>query len=101
MRDGPSADTGLAHRPTGQSSRADRDSLIAASGDPIAASSPRDDIVLALANASDTDSILQAAIASDAHGDATIALGHGDSITLPGLTAHELAAVLNSAIHLH
>jgi Ca2+-binding RTX toxin-like protein len=44
---------------------------------------------------------LQALVTSNAHGDAVIDLGHNDSITLPGMTAAQLQAVLQSAVHLH
>jgi hypothetical protein len=44
---------------------------------------------------------LQSAITSDSQGEATIALGHGDSIVLAGVTAQQLGAVLNTAVHLH
>ena len=44
---------------------------------------------------------LQSLVASDAHGDAFIDLGHGDSITFAGTTAAQLQAVLQHAVHLH
>ena len=44
---------------------------------------------------------LAAAITTDAHGDATIELGHGDSIAIPGVTASYLQAHLQSLVHLH
>jgi hypothetical protein len=44
---------------------------------------------------------LQSLITSDAHGDAVIDLGHGDSITMQGVSAAQLQAVLQSAFHLH
>ena len=44
---------------------------------------------------------LQSLITTDAHGDAFIDLGNHDSITLPGITAQHLQAVLQSAVHLH
>jgi hypothetical protein len=44
---------------------------------------------------------LAALIATDAHGDAVIELGHGDSITLPGMAASYLQAHLQSLVHLH
>jgi len=44
---------------------------------------------------------LQSLIASDAHGDAVINLGHNDSITLPGMSPAELHAVLQNVVHLH
>jgi hypothetical protein len=44
---------------------------------------------------------LASLITNDAHGDAVIALGHNDSITLPGMSPAELQAVLQSAVHLH
>jgi hypothetical protein len=44
---------------------------------------------------------LAAHITSDAQGDAVIALGHGDSITLPGVTASTLQAHLHNVVHLH
>jgi hypothetical protein len=40
-------------------------------------------------------------IASDQHGNAVIDLGHHDSITIPGMTAADLHAVLQTAVHLH
>jgi hypothetical protein len=44
---------------------------------------------------------LAVAITSDVHGDAVIELGHGDSVTLPGVTASYLQAHLQSLVHLH
>ena len=44
---------------------------------------------------------LQSLITTDLHGDAVIDLGHNDSITLAGVTASHLQAVLQSAVHLH
>ena len=44
---------------------------------------------------------LAAAITADAHGDAMIALGHGDSIDIPGVTPSYLQAHLQSLVHLH
>jgi hypothetical protein len=44
---------------------------------------------------------LVSAITSDAHGNATIALGHGDSITIAGMTDSQFHAIAQSAIHLH
>ena len=44
---------------------------------------------------------LQSLISPDAHGDAVIDLGHGDSITLAGTTPAQLHAILSSAVHLH
>ena len=44
---------------------------------------------------------LQSLITTDLHGDAVIDLGHNDSITLAGVTAGHLQAVLQSAVHLH
>ncbi len=44
---------------------------------------------------------LQSLITTDNHGHAVIDLGHHDSITLPGMTAAELHAMLQSAVHLH
>ena len=44
---------------------------------------------------------LQALITTDAHGDAVIELGHGDSVTLAGTTAQQLEAIVQSAVHLH
>ena len=44
---------------------------------------------------------LASLITTDAHGDAVIELGHNDSITLPGMNATELHAVLQSVVHLH
>jgi hypothetical protein len=40
-------------------------------------------------------------ITNDAQGDAMIDLGHHDSVSLPGVTAAQLLAVLQSAVHLH
>jgi len=55
-----------------------------------------------LHNFSDIHSVqqLEAAITTDTHGDAVIALGHGDSVTIPGVTASYLQAHLQSLIHL-
>jgi hypothetical protein len=44
---------------------------------------------------------LAAAITHDAHGDAVIELGHGDSIAIPGMTPSYLQANLQSLVHLH
>ncbi len=44
---------------------------------------------------------LASLITNDAHGDAELNLGHNDSVTLPGMTAAELHAVLQTAVHLH
>jgi len=44
---------------------------------------------------------LASLITTDAHGDAVIALGHDDGITLPGMTALQLHAMLQSFVHLH
>jgi subtilisin family serine protease len=44
---------------------------------------------------------LQSLISTDAHHDAVIDLGHGDSITLAGTTAAQLQAILQNAVHLH
>ena len=44
---------------------------------------------------------LQSLITPDAHGNAVIDLGHGDSITLDGTTPAQLQAILSSAVHLH
>lgn len=44
---------------------------------------------------------LAAAISTDAHGDAVIELGHGDSVTVAGVTASYLLAHLQSLVHLH
>jgi hypothetical protein len=44
---------------------------------------------------------LASLITTDAHGDAVIELGHNDSITLPGMNATQLHAVLQSVVHLH
>jgi FecR protein len=44
---------------------------------------------------------LMAAVATDAHGDAVIELGHNDSVTIPGMTASFLQAHLQSLVHLH
>jgi hypothetical protein len=40
-------------------------------------------------------------ITSNAHGDALIELGHGDSLTVAGMTAAQLQAHLQSFVHLH
>ena len=40
-------------------------------------------------------------ITTDTHGDAVIALGHNDGITLPGVTASYLQAHLQGLVHLH
>ena len=40
-------------------------------------------------------------ITTDVQGDAVIALGHHDSITLPGMSANYLQAHLSSLVHLH
>jgi hypothetical protein len=39
---------------------------------------------------------LQSLIASDAHGDAVIQLGHNDSIVLPGVTTSEFQRVIQA-----
>jgi hypothetical protein len=44
---------------------------------------------------------LSSLISSDVLGDATIQLGHGDNIVLPGVTASYLEAHLQSLVHLH
>jgi hypothetical protein len=44
---------------------------------------------------------LQSLIHTDAHNDAVIDLGHGDSVTLAGTTPAQLLAVLQNAVHLH
>lgn len=44
---------------------------------------------------------LEAAITTDAHGDAVIALGHNDSIAIPGVSASYLQQHLQSLVHLH
>jgi VCBS repeat-containing protein len=43
---------------------------------------------------------LQEAITQDAHGDAVIGLGHGDSVTVAGLSENALKASLHSLVHL-
>jgi hypothetical protein len=43
---------------------------------------------------------LQALITNDSHGDAVIALGHGDSVTLPGVNTSQLQQALASVVHL-
>jgi hypothetical protein len=43
---------------------------------------------------------LASLIATDVQGDAVLNLGHGDSITLPGMSPTELHTVLQSAVHL-
>ena len=47
-----------------------------------------------------SDRQLTSLIASNAHGDAVIELGHHDSITLPGVSANTLQAHLHSLVHL-
>ena len=47
-----------------------------------------------------SDRQLSSQIASNAHGDAVIELGHHDSITLPGVSANTLQAHLHSLVHL-
>jgi Ca2+-binding RTX toxin-like protein len=44
---------------------------------------------------------LAAAVTIDAHSDAVLELGHGDSVTIPGMTASFLQAHLQSLVHLH
>ena len=44
---------------------------------------------------------LASLITADAHGDATIELGHNDSITIPGLSQSYLQAHLESLVRLH
>jgi hypothetical protein len=44
---------------------------------------------------------LASLITTDAQGDAVLALGHHDSITLPGVSANYLQAHLSSIVHLH
>ena len=44
---------------------------------------------------------LASQVVPDAHGDATINLGHADSVTLPGVTAAQFQAMLQSSVHLH
>ena len=44
---------------------------------------------------------LASQITTDVQGDALIALGHHDSITLPGMSANYLQAHLSSLVHLH
>jgi hypothetical protein len=44
---------------------------------------------------------LTSLIATNAHGDAVIELGHSDSITLPGMTPSYLQAHLQSLVHLY
>jgi hypothetical protein len=43
---------------------------------------------------------LAALITSDAHGNALIELGHGDSIDIPGVTASYFQQHLQSLVHL-
>ena len=43
---------------------------------------------------------LQTLITNDSHGDAVIALGHGDSVTLPGVNTSQLQQALASVVHL-
>ena len=44
---------------------------------------------------------LAAAITPDAHGNAVIELGHGDSVDIPGVSATFLQRHLQSLVHLH
>jgi hypothetical protein len=44
---------------------------------------------------------LAAAITADPHGDAVIELGHGDSVTIPGVSVSYLEQHLQSLVHLH
>jgi hypothetical protein len=44
---------------------------------------------------------LAAAITPDAHGNAVLELGHGDSIAIPGVSATFLQQNLQSLVHLH
>ncbi|MGC1352386.1 MAG: hypothetical protein WA858_21825, partial [Xanthobacteraceae bacterium] len=44
---------------------------------------------------------LAAAVTIDAHSDAVLELGHGDSVAIPGMTASFLQAHLQSLVHLH
>ena len=44
---------------------------------------------------------LAAVVTTDVHGDAVVELGHGDSITIPGMTPSYLQAHLQSLVHLH
>ena len=44
---------------------------------------------------------LTSLIATNAHGDAVMELGHSDSITLPGMAPSYLQAHLQSLVHLH
>jgi len=44
---------------------------------------------------------LAAAITPDAHDNAVLELGHGDSITIPGVSATFLQQNLQSLVHLH
>jgi len=44
---------------------------------------------------------LAEAITTDASGDAVIELGHGDSITIPGVSTSYMQQHLQSLVHLH
>ena len=44
---------------------------------------------------------LAEAITTDASGDAVIELGHGDSITIPGVSTSYMQQHLQSLMHLH
>src|SRR5262249_48870973 len=44
---------------------------------------------------------LAAAITPDAHGNAALELGHGDNVTIPGVSATFLQQHLQSMVHLH
>jgi hypothetical protein len=44
---------------------------------------------------------LTSEVVTDPHGDATINLGHADSVTFPGVTAAQFQAILQSSVHLH
>ena len=44
---------------------------------------------------------LASLVTTDPHGDAVIELGHGDSVTIPGVNAGHLQAHLQNVVHLH
>jgi hypothetical protein len=48
-----------------------------------------------------TQAQLASLITTNVHGDAVIDLGHGDSVTVPGLTKSYLQAHLESLVHVH
>ena len=70
--------------------------------DTIASRNPQHDTIeFDSSNHSETVQELQSLLSSDAHGHSFIDVGHHDSIALPGMTADQLHASLQSAVHLH